>query len=287
MMASKEESWLEEDQEIPGQRFVLLSFLSPENVLEKKELYFFNKFVDQYEINWKTKNLEKFLAESVNGINKKLDAEADRLASLDLSGASEICRSSRINVSSVLEDYQTFIQKEQKEIKLTKIKEDYDSFMYMNSKKLEDEFFAKNNFQTSVRGLKIRGTYSTQEEAVARTKKLQKNDPIHNIYVGEVGKWLPWDPKPHEVSNQEYANEELNSLMKAYNKNEEDKAEYFNTMKKQTLEAANVRSTVVADEKPLFGASEEHGALFEGPADLAIQRKMEREASASSSSSSA
>ena len=59
-MASKEESWLEEDQEIPGQRFVLLSFLSPENVLEKKELYFFNKFVDQYEINLKKKNLEKF-----------------------------------------------------------------------------------------------------------------------------------------------------------------------------------------------------------------------------------
>ena len=117
-------------------------------MLEKKELYFFNKFVDQYEINWKTKNLEKFLADSVNGINKKLDAEADRLASLDLSGASEICRSSRINVSNVLEDYQTFIQKEQKEIKLTKIKEDYDSFMYLNSKKLEDEFFAKNNFQT-------------------------------------------------------------------------------------------------------------------------------------------
>ncbi len=282
-MATKEESWLEEDQEIPGQRFVLLSFLSPENVLEKKELYFFNKFVDQYEINWKTKNLEKFLADSVNNINKKLDAEADRLASLDLSGASEICRSSRINVSNVLEDYQTFIQKEQKEIKLTKIKEDYDSFMYINSKKLEDEFFAKNNFQTSVRGLKIRGTYSTQEEAVARTKKLQKNDPIHNIFVGEVGKWLPWDPKPHEVPNQEYANEELNSLMKAYNKNEEDKAEYFNSMKKQTVEAANVRSSVVANDKPLFGASEEHASLFEGPADLAIQRKMERESSSSSS----
>ena len=39
------EDFLDEDTEIPGQRYVLLSFLSPEKVLDKKELYFFQKSI--------------------------------------------------------------------------------------------------------------------------------------------------------------------------------------------------------------------------------------------------
>ena len=39
------EDFLDEDTEIPGQRYVLLSFLSPEKVLEKKDLFFFKRFL--------------------------------------------------------------------------------------------------------------------------------------------------------------------------------------------------------------------------------------------------
>jgi len=53
------EDFLDEDTEIPGQRYVLLSFLSPEKVLDKKELFFFQKFLHAYEVDWKIKNLEK------------------------------------------------------------------------------------------------------------------------------------------------------------------------------------------------------------------------------------
>ena len=38
-----------------------------------------------------------------------------------------------------------------------------------------------------------------------------------------VGKWLPWDPEPSQVGEQEYAEEKLNSLMKNYKENEEAK----------------------------------------------------------------
>jgi hypothetical protein len=44
---SKAESaqvFLESDDEIRGQKFICLSFLSPEKVLAKKEIFFFNKF---------------------------------------------------------------------------------------------------------------------------------------------------------------------------------------------------------------------------------------------------
>ena len=39
------DDFLTEDPEVPGQKFCLLSFLSPENVLKNKSAYFFNEFL--------------------------------------------------------------------------------------------------------------------------------------------------------------------------------------------------------------------------------------------------
>ncbi len=290
MSGSKEvrEDFLDEDNEIPGQRYTLLSFLSPEKVLERKDHYFFEQFLKNYEITWKTKNLEKFLAKQVMDYNAKLDAEVARLEAAELKEASELCRQARIPVDTVLGSYQAFIKENAKEITATTIKESYDDYIFANEKKLEDDFFAKNNFQTTMRGLKVRGSYSTQEEAAARAKKLQRNDPIHNIYVAEVGKWLAWDPNPHNVKEQEYQEDELNSLMKAYKENEEAREQFYNknpdaknaTKKGGVRGEKEIMSIVGTDEDKSNAASAsagEHASLFDGPADLALQRKMERE----------
>ena len=37
---------LEEDKPIAGQKFVCVSFVSPENILKKKEMYFFEEFLN-------------------------------------------------------------------------------------------------------------------------------------------------------------------------------------------------------------------------------------------------
>jgi hypothetical protein len=229
MSGNKEvrEDFLDEDNEIPGQRYTLLSFLSPEKVLARKDQYFFEQFLKNYEVNWKTKNLEKFLAKQVLDFNAKLDAEVNRLDAAEQHDAAEICRGARIPVNTVLESYQAFVKENAKEITTTSIKESFDDFMFAHEKKLEEEFHKKNNFQTSIRGLKVRGSYSTQEGAAARAKKLQRNDPVHNIYVAEVGKWLAWDPNPHNVAEQEYQEEQLNSLMKAYKENEEQREQFY------------------------------------------------------------
>lgn len=39
------EDFLEVDSDIPGQKFAVLSFISPENVLKKKEAYFYSEFM--------------------------------------------------------------------------------------------------------------------------------------------------------------------------------------------------------------------------------------------------
>jgi hypothetical protein len=305
MSSSKDvrEDFLDEDNEIPGQRYTLLSFLSPEKVLARKDQFFFEQFLKNYEINWKTKNLEKFLAKQVLDFNAKLDAEVNRLEAAEQNDAAEICRGARIPVNTVLENYQGFVKENAKDITATTIKESFDDFMFSNEKKLEEEFHKKNNFQTTIRGLKVRGSYPTQEEAAARAKKLQRNDPVHNIYVAEVGKWLAWDPNPHNVAEQEYQEEQLNSLMKAYKDNEDQREQFYNqnpeakaaagkkgvrgekeimSIVGPTDEAAATNEVVSVATKSTAttstAAAGQHQSLFDGPADLALERKMQREA---------
>jgi hypothetical protein len=72
----------------------------------------------------------------------------------------------------------------------------------------------------STRGLKIRGVYPTYQEAQDRAKKLQELDPNFDIFIGEVGKWLPWDPDPNSgAKEQKYQEEELQKLVEGYEKN--------------------------------------------------------------------
>ena len=287
MSAPVKEDFLEEDPEIRSQKFVLLSFLSPENVLEKKDEFFFGEFVKQYEIDYKIRNLETFLVSVVRGINDKLTKEADKMdaSGVDLSGAalsalnevSALCRKSRLNIGSILETYSGYVKENDKEIRKTSIKEAYDDFLFKNQNKLEEEFFAKNEFRTSIRGLKVRGVTGTHGEAVAMSKKLQRSDTIHNIFLGEVGKWLPWDPKPHQVAEQEYAEDQLNTLMKRYKDNEDARDKFVSEQRQELSKGAKKGPVISAsDGNPISGESSEGwGAMFGGSDDLALQRKKE------------
>jgi len=289
------EDFLEEDPEISGQKFCLLSFLSPEKVLNNKNLFFFNKFLGTYDRGQRVQCMEKYLVDTVTSINNKLDKEVTRLLIADLSGAADICRQSKLQLDTVVDEYQTFVKNSEKEISESKLKDMYDEFLYANKDKLEDEFFTKNDFRTTVRGLKVRGVYGSQAEAVARSKKLQRNDTLHNIFVGEIGKWLPWDPEPNDVADQEYAEDQLNTLMKKYKENDEARETFNRDQRKRdqakrtmTMDGASADETVGAvgavgtlPVAPIVpGGSttvdaDSYGGMFGsvGHPDLAIARK--------------
>ncbi len=270
------EDFLDEDTEIPGQRYVLLSFISPEKVLDKKDQYFFKKFLENYEVEWKVKNLEKYMVDVVKNINDQLDDRARELEKNDQMEQANICRKNRVRIDDLMTEYSSFVQKNRAEINKTKIAEAYDDFMYANKTKLEDEFFAMNDFRTSVRGLKVRGVYGNPKEAELKAKKLQTKDKYHNIFIGDVGKWLPWDPQPHEIADQEYAQDELNTLMRKYKENEDNREKFFEERTKgQTAQGSSTKQVFGAGSG---SASETFGSMFSGSGDLAVQRKMEKAA---------
>jgi len=259
-------------------------------VLDDKNVFLFSKFLGNFDRIQRIECIEKYLVDVVSGINTKLDAEVDRLLLSDLSGAADICRQSKIRLDTIIDNFQTFVSKSGKELSESKLKEQYDDFLYANKSKLEDEFYTKNEFRTTVRGLKIRGVYGSQAEAVARSKKLQRNDTLHNIFVGEIGKWLPWDPEPNDVAEQEYAEEQLNTLMKKYKENEEAR-EVFNrdqrkrdqTKRTMNMDGAPAEEATVtaAPVAPIVAGgstvvdADAYGGMFGSSAhpDLAIARK--------------
>jgi len=107
------------------------------------------------------------------------------------------------------------------------IEDKFTDFKYVNQEVLEKEFYEKNDFRTTVRGIKVRGVYDTLREAQAKSKMLQRRDPNFNVFLGQVGYWLPWDPNPHKIDNQEYAENELNDLVKSYRENQDKKDLHF------------------------------------------------------------
>jgi hypothetical protein len=146
------------------------------------------------------------------------------------------------------------------EIKITydNINQLYGDWKYSKTESLENDFFEKNNYQTSMRGLKIRGVYDTQREANVRAQILRKKDPSFNVFVGQVGYWLPWDPEAEAVQEQEYQEGQLNELVKKYKENlsckddlyEQEKNEKIEkakkeiNAKKEALKKENVESTI-------------------------------------------
>ena len=99
--------------------------------------------------------------------------------------------------------------------------------------------------QTTLSGLKIRGVFGTYEDACNHAKKLQSVDQAFNVFVGEMGKWLPFDPAPDSeyVKNSEYANEKLNEMMKKYHENQE-KAKLLHEHNKNELIMKNLDSNL-------------------------------------------
>lgn len=203
---------LEEDKPITGQKFVCVSFISPEKILKQKEAFFFQEFLKRWDFN---KSMEKFV-QFLNFVSFKYSLTFEDLTT----------------------DFHEFITEEKEKMITESFEDDYKTFVDKCEEELESAFNKKHNFQTCTRGLKIRGSYSTQEEAELRCKMLREVDPNHDILVGPVGVWMPWDPEAYKTGKVEYLEEELNQLMSEKNKNESFAKSSFEKRVKETKEKA-------------------------------------------------
>jgi len=94
-------------------------------------------------------------------------------------------------------------------------------------------------------GIKIRGAFDTYDKACEHAKIVQSADQCFNVFVGEMGKWLPFDPDPNskEGGDSEYANNELNDMMKSYQENQV-KAKMFHEYRKNQKVRQNIEDNI-------------------------------------------
>jgi len=127
-----------------------------------------------------------------------------------------------------------------KEIKVDydTIKNFYEDWLFTRKDKMESEFYEESEFRTTMRGLKIRGTYDTHKEATIRAQVLRRKDPNFNVFVGQVGSWLPWDPECEQIQEQEYQEEMLNELVKKYQENLDNRDNMYDQLKEEQIKKA-------------------------------------------------
>ena len=241
-MNSKYVDLCDEDQAIAGQKFACMSFVSPEKILQKREVYLFNQFIKNWEFS---KSMERYF-EFIHFISYKHN----------------------INVETLIGDFNDFVKEESDKLKKSGIEDDYKNFLDKQEDKLNEQFNREHAFQTSVRGLKIRGVFGNQEEAEEKCKKLRESDPNHDIYVGPVGVWIPWDPDAYKTGRVEHMEDELNALHSEKMKNEELAKKEFEervreTKKKAIMEnvekakaSGNVLTQTIDEEGNLNGVPE-------------------------------
>jgi hypothetical protein len=203
---------LDEDKPLSGQRFACISFISPEKILKQRELFNFEAFLKQWDMN---KSLQKY--------NHFMSFLAYKYG---------------LNFDNLTKDLQDFCAEEKDNLFTYTIEDDYKNFIDLNEQKLDDSFNSTHKFQTSVRGVKIRGSYPSQQEAELRCKLLREVDPNHDVFVGPVGMWMPFHPEAYKTGRVEYLEDELNQLMHEKDKNEKQAKTEFDSRVRETKEKA-------------------------------------------------
>ena len=205
-----EEDYLDVDKPISGQNFYCVSFVSPEKILEQKDKFMFY----HYE----------------RAVNKKISTMLDE----GLTSLIDKSEDGNVDISDVIVLKKSVIKTcEEYDLTFEQFKNKYEDFKFSNEEKIGEVFDKANNFKTSVRGVKVRGVYDTKREADVRASVLQRQDPLFDVFVGQMGYWCPWDPNPQKIDDIEYMNNDLNKLVKEYKSNEAKKDMFYQEQKTQ------------------------------------------------------
>jgi chromosome segregation ATPase len=111
-------------------------------------------------------------------------------------------------------------------------------------------FIVDQTKKSTLTGTKIRGVFKDLDSASQHAKKIQQIDPAHNVFVGEMGKWLAFDPDTTSkaAGNAEYANDQLNEIMKGHEDNQEKTKIFYDKRKYESLKE-NVEEAIVTSTK--------------------------------------
>ena len=234
---------LEQDPPIRGQRFACMSFVSPSDAIKAKDAFIARRFMLS-------------LAADVRGTIENIEG---------IFGTHKAVST----MLRMLREKHAYLWDE------SAAQTEYALFREQQSEDLDRGFReAHGSFKTSVHGFKIRGVYDTVEDATERAKLIKKFDEKFNVFVAEVGCWCPWNPSTAEIKDVEYAETQLNTLMKKYDEAQDAKAEVYDNRKRDLIaemdsERAEMQKQIQAEIFERDQRNKDEQALWEAERDKA------------------
>lgn len=233
--------YLRVDPPVPGQNWACMSFISPEDMIQKRNLYYFNQFL-YMEINKTLKDQAIHMAKEVNALLRKtFEAKIEKLEKSVNENDAIFAK----HLKGVQEDMQ--IEEEEfagrcmhlYTMDYDELHDKYQMYTSQNATEMDKKFDQENDYRTSIRGFKFRGAYNQRKEADLKAKELRDmGEPVH-VFVAPVGYWCPWDPNPDAIQNSEYMVPALNDLMGKYHDNVKQKNKFFEERKQELVDDAN------------------------------------------------
>jgi hypothetical protein len=108
-------------------------------------------------------------------------------------------------------------------------------------------------------GLKLRGCFSTRDEAASHAKRLQKEDALVDIYVVDMYKWLLIPPDRAQIEDVHYQNDKLEEIMSKYRTNQNAAASMFEKRKRDMMAKPQ------SGEFPYIDPSDENSKYYTKP----------------------
>ena len=84
--------------------------------------------------------------------------------------------------------------------------------------------------------LKIRGVFSTKEDAQHHVKRLQQADNTFDIYLVDMYKWLPIPPNNDAIEDKEYQETMLNEIIQGHKEQQLRAKQHFEERKRDSLQ---------------------------------------------------
>lgn len=240
---------------LEGQNFVVISFVSPEQAIQRREEFMLQEFIqwNDFSASWKV------CADYADFMAAKYSLDEDVMK----------------------EDFDEFMATESARLRDVDVTTKFGLFCKKNGKDLQKKYEALNGRETAVRGLNVLGVVETKEEADALVRSIAADHVAHpDIMYGQVGHWLAWNPT--NLIKREYLEPELNELMAGREVKEARKTETFEQRKKSMIQGAmdqnaanatkfGTKTTMElgADGRPVNTTRDDHGqknfmATFDG-----------------------
>jgi len=115
----------------------------------------------------------------------------------------------------------------------------YKEFKEINYEELRKEFNERYGEEyDSIRMCKFFQAFPSLKQAQKYANELAKNNKMFDIYIQEVGKWVPFKPSPEMCKDSSYTDERMNKVMHAHLYHKSKAKEYMQARKQYLIEKA-------------------------------------------------